>query len=366
MSADGGEPQALTTLDQEMDASRHYWPSFLPGRKTLLTTLLHQGYSGERIAALSLESARWQVIADGSRAQYVPPGYLIYYDNNRSGLLAVKFDAESLQVEGSPVSVVDSVYRAPGGGAAYFAVSRTGSLVYLSDSLERSLMWMDREGRGSLVTEERRGFRFPRLSPDGSRIALIVDPRPSQLWIYDLQRSTFSLLHGGTLFHVMPAWSPEGTRVVFSGADENAIDLYLVPADGSGTAEPLLIREHVQSAPSWSPDGRVLAFQESNPTSDFDIWVMPLEGDRVPERFVATAAAERYPAFSPNGRWMAYQSDASGEFQIYVRPEGSRIRAAGFEHGDAEVGSSAGRQHHTVAPMHREHRRYGTSGRSAQ
>ena len=58
--------------------------------------------------------------------------------------------------------------------------------------------------------------------------------------------------------------------------------------------------------------------------------------------------------------------DRAAEAEWMAETEGSRIRAAGFEHGDAEVGSSAGRQHHTVAPMHREHRRYGTSGRSAQ
>ncbi len=315
MSANGSEPQALTTADAEMDNSVLAWPSFLPDGSALLTTLNYGALDSNaaQIVALSLESGEWNVIANGNHARYVPPDYLVYYES-RGGLQAVRFDPERLEVEGSPASVVDSVYRAPAVGAPFFAVSRTGSLVYLSGGLERSLMWVDREGRGSPAIEERRGFRFPGLSPDGTRVAVIVDPRPSEVWIYDLERDTRSLLYGSN-HATSTLWSSDGTRVVFTSDG-----LRWMPADGSGEAEPLLAREYPRYASAWSPDGRFLTYHEQHPTTGFDIWVMPLDGDRTPEPFLVTPATEADLRFSPDGRWVAYLSTESGRAEVYVRP----------------------------------------------
>ena len=322
VSANGGEPQALTTADAEMDSSNLAWPSFLPDGRALLTTL-NYGTREPQIVVLSLESGEWHLVGDGGHARYAPPGYLVYYDETRGGLQAVGFDADRLEVLGAPVSVIDSVYRAPSVGAPFFEVSLTGSLVYKSGGLDRSLMWVDHRGQASPATEEGRGFRFPALSPDGTKVAVIIDPRPSELWVYDLERGTRVQLAGGT--HrvlgggsaLTPVWSPDGGRLVFSAAGG---DLYWMPADGSSDAEALLVSDHSKYPTSWSSEGRFLSYQEQHPTTGFDIWVMPLDGDRTPEPFLVTPAAEAYLRFSPDGRWVAYVSRESGRAELYVRP----------------------------------------------
>ncbi|MDA2924703.1 hypothetical protein MYX65_08625, partial [Acidobacteria bacterium AH-259-L09] len=71
---------------------------------------------------------------------------------------------------------------------------------------------------------------------------------------------------------------------------------------------------------SWSPDGKVLAFQESvGFGSPFDIWLLPLEGERKPVPFLATQFNESQAMFSPDGRWIAFTSDRSGQDEIYLK-----------------------------------------------
>ena len=69
-----------------------------------------------------------------------------------------------------------------------------------------------------------------------------------------------------------------------------------------------------------TPDGKVLAFQEQTPATGVGIWTLQLDGDRTPELFLGTDALEYQPTFSPDGRWIAYISNESGRNEIYVRP----------------------------------------------
>ena len=138
------------------------------------------------------------------------------------------------------------------------------------------------------------------------------------IWIYDAERGTRMRLtvEGGNGF---PVWAPDGKRITFaSDRSGGSSNLYWKPADGSGEAQVLLTRETSQMPISWSPDGKTLAFFESNPNNDLDIWTLSEEGDATP--FVATSFEERSPMFSPDGRWIAYVSDESGQDEVYVQP----------------------------------------------
>jgi serine/threonine-protein kinase len=77
---------------------------------------------------------------------------------------------------------------------------------------------------------------------------------------------------------------------------------------------------------SFSPDGKRLAYIDFHLDTGLDIWTIPLDvsdPDRPkagqPEAFLRTAAVETYPSFSPDGRWLAYMSTESGVPAIYVR-----------------------------------------------
>jgi Tol biopolymer transport system component len=312
--AAGGKPEPVASRDAAVDARFHAWPQFLPDGQHLLSTvtgLVAENQSA--LAVLSLKDRSWHVLGPGSQAQYLSPGYLVYHDTNaREGQLsAVPFDPGTATLRGTPISVLDGVFRAANNGAAFFALAQTGALVFAPGGFARGLVFVDRQGRRTPLTNERQGFRFPRFSPDGRKVAVDVDPRPSQLFIYDVDRaSRMPLSNGG----ITPVWTPDGQRVAFSFRG----GISWKPADGSRAEEQLLEVGRPANPTSWSADGRVLIFQEDDPVTQYDIWVSP-RGEK-PRPLIATPSREMGGRLSPDGRWLAYYSNESGRNEVYVRP----------------------------------------------
>ncbi len=124
------------------------------------------------------------------------------------------------------------------------------------------------------------------------------------------------------------------------------VNLYWVPADGSGGMERLTTSENFQYPGSWSPDGRVLMFSEADSTTGWDIWALKLEGNRRPQPFLQTLANESAAAFSPDGRWLAYVSDESGRDEVYVRayPGPGGKWQVSTEGGDGPMWARKGRE----------------------
>ena len=114
-------------------------------------------------------------------------------------------------------------------------------------------------------------------------------------------------------------WTPDGKRIAFRHTLSGYRNLSWKPADGSGDEERLTTSENNQTAASFAPDGKWLAFWETDPATGTDIWLLPLSGDRKPQVFLKTRFAEYNPQFSPDGQWLAYVSNESGRNEIYVR-----------------------------------------------
>jgi Tol biopolymer transport system component len=96
---------------------------------------------------------------------------------------------------------------------------------------------------------------------------------------------------------------------------------------------------------SWSPDGRVLLYQQIGATTGQDVWVHSAD-KQTSTPLLQTPANEWSAAFSPNGRWVAYVSDESGRADVYVRPfpgPGSRTQVS-IDGGTAPVWSRDGRE----------------------
>lgn len=311
--AGGGRPDPVKSRDATMDSSDLSWPHFLPDGRVLLATV---GVAfNSRMVALSLDTGDWRDLGEGLQAQYVPPGYLVFHAPAvREGEIhVVPFDATDLTVHGAPAPVLSGVFRANNSGGAYFAVSRNGSVIFARGGHARTLVRVERNGRRRPLTDDRRGFRVPKVSPDGSRIAITVDPRPSQIWVYDIAlRSGIPLATEG--HNLGPLWTPDGRHVLYTSND----DIYMRAADASTEAQPVLARDGPQYAASWLNDARSLIFGAGHPTTLSDIWLLPADSD--PRPVIATGAREILPTLSPDGRWLAYTSDETGREEVYVRP----------------------------------------------
>jgi Tol biopolymer transport system component len=325
----GGTPQPLTRFEKPEVTQR--WPEFLPDGKGLLFAAGSGvfNFTDARVAVQSLGTGeRRNPIQGGSQPRYALSGHLIYMQGGN--LMAVPFDPQKLAVIGVAVPVVDGVVQSESNGAAQYSFSATGSLVYVSggvQSAQTRLVWVNRNGAEQPVAAPARGYLFPRISPDGRRVAALVSEQESQIWLYDLSRETLTRLTFEGNANNAPVWTPDGKRIAFQSNKDGPLNIFWQLADGSGGLERLTTSEHLQAPMSWSPDGQLLAFLEINPTAQREIWVLRL-GDhsggsgpvRTAQPFLRTQFDEAEPRFSPDGRWLAYSSNESGRFEIYVQP----------------------------------------------
>jgi serine/threonine-protein kinase len=323
VSAAGGEPQPLTTLDEDKGEVAHRWPQVVPRGFVIFTSVPQGSGSADEgvIEAVSLESGERTVLhRGGSYGRWVSSGHLVYVRENT--LFAMPFDIKQMRATGSPAPLVQGVTANSGNGGAQIAFSSSGTLAYVSGDIgvpEYPVMIMDRNGVVSTLWEEPGTYANPKLSPDGRRLSLTVLRDGNwDVWVYDLERkvSTRLTFHDG--YDGDQVWSPDGEHLVFTSDRDGIENPYRKRADGSGDAERLATIEHDFWASSWSSDGRWVLGEIQ--ASTFDLWALPADGSGEPVEYLATEFFERFPAISPDGKWVAYMSDESGREEIYVRP----------------------------------------------
>jgi serine/threonine-protein kinase len=330
---DGGEPKEITELDE--GETGHWHPQFLPDRETLLfTTRTKAGdWEDTAIVAQSINSGERKILVEnGADARYASTGHLVFV---RLGtLVAVPFDLERLEVTGGGVVVQDSVRQTV--NSAPYALDTFGGLYALSDSgtlalvpggvwadERSSLVWVDREGRAEPVSVPPGIYSAPRFSPDGTRVAVHSSgfDDGNDIWVYEISRGTLTQLTFEESGEMWPIWTPDGARVTFASNRSADESIYWTPADGSGTAELVLAREGCRVGPAaWSPDGRNLVYLQSCEVGSGGIWTMPLGGESQP--FIESPHHETWPTFSPDGRWLAYGSsqEVQGRYEVFVTP----------------------------------------------
>ncbi|MEJ2086283.1 MAG: DPP IV N-terminal domain-containing protein, partial [Acidobacteriota bacterium] len=324
--AAGGEPTPLTTLDEASGEVTHRWPFALPGGRGVLFTSHNSGsnFDSANIEVIDTTTGERKVLhRGGSYPQYVPTGHLVYM--NEGTLFAADFDLDSLEVTSQPAPVVQNISSNPAGtGGAQISFSRNGTLAYLhgsATSLKHLMVWVDREGQWTPVSDELETFVEPRLSPDGRSLAVeILSDNGSDAWVYDLERGASTKLTFHEALDEVPIWSPDGQYIVFSSERDGAPNLYRKRSDGSGQVERLTTSEISQYPTSWSPDGEYVLFAQFDPQNREDLWVLPIGSEGEPELYLQTPFGESEGDFSPDGRWIAYSSDESGQHEVYVRP----------------------------------------------
>jgi hypothetical protein len=241
ISARGGEPTPVSSLDEDAHETSHRLPHALPDGKTILFTS-HGSYSnalkteGYSIHAVSLDSGeRKRILGNATDARYVDSGHLVFA---REGvIMAAPFDPERLEVTGPEVRAVEGVVQSLYCGnansstaAAQFAVSGTGLLAYVAGQVcpdpPRTVVWVDRDGEEQRVGAPDDGYLSIRVSPDGRMLLLTVPyALHSAVWTYDLERKT---LRKQTFDQsvVFAAWGPGPDRITYDRLDEEERRLY--------------------------------------------------------------------------------------------------------------------------------------------
>jgi len=321
ISAGGGDPAVLTRPNRAAGELDHLWPEFLPDGDAVLFTITSTtgGLDAASLAVLDLRTGvRTILLRGGSHAKYLPSGHLIY--GAAGALRAIRFDPARRTIIGSAVPVVPVAITAA--GAVRAAVADDGTLVYEPGGppIGRTLVWVDRQGQEVPVAAPPRIYNYPRLSPDGMRIALWSNDEDSDLWVLDLQRGTLTRVTFDPLLDNYPVWMPDSLRLVFSSDRAGTRNLFAQSADGTGEVMRLTNNLNRQDATSVLPDGSGVVFSELASATNFDVMLLRLTGNGKATPLVQTPSVERNGEVSPDGRWLAYEANDSGRFEIYVRP----------------------------------------------
>jgi Tol biopolymer transport system component len=343
VSANGGTPEMLIE-----SGSGPYWdPQVLPDGSILYTDWSVQ----TGLIAIETPGAGDRIdLFAGERAIYIPTGHIVSADTAADGTLFVRSFDLTTRSYGGPVSIEEGIWSSA--GKHHFTISDTGTLAFATgapvEAAEAVLAIVNREGGAERLNVEAQQFRGPRVSPDGTQVAveIIDDGGRSSIWIYDLtgERAFRPLLGAGS--NMRPIWTPDGQELTFASNREGTWGIYSHAADGSGVARRLTAAEPgVQHWPdSWAPDSQTLAFTridgDLSSIQSQSLWTMALDENGEP-----TEPVVFYPndagggTFSPNGQWLSYRTNDptfGGSNQVHVQP----FPQTGAIYSLAELGGS--------------------------
>ncbi|HET9704815.1 MAG TPA: protein kinase [Vicinamibacterales bacterium] len=325
VSADGGAVTALTQLAPNERA--HRWPHLLPDGRTVLFTIQPAGklYDDAVVAAVAVGGGAPRVVVEGgTSAQYAESGHLIYA---RAGtLFAVPFDPVTARGNGTALAVLDNVRTNSLNGALPVGVSASGLLAYLPGenvTAPMSLVAANRNGPGEVLLDRRlMPNASMRLSPDGRRLALTIFDGQADIWILELESRGIRRVTSGAGSESFPVWSPDGSRLYYSSNTGGVTRTVTKAVEGSDTETDV---SSIAFFPmSISPDGRTLAARAITRTS-YDVVTVDIASGKI-TAVAALPANETEPSFSPDGRLIAYQSDESGTNEVFVQefPSGTK------------------------------------------
>jgi DNA-binding winged helix-turn-helix (wHTH) protein/Tol biopolymer transport system component len=312
VDAAGGTPREI--IAPPGDGAGYRWPQVLADGDTILATRIMPEPRDSAVVAISRRRGGERVLAvNATYGRYLTSGFLVFA---RDGALWAASLPDPAGTAGPPRTALDGVtvgYT----GAAQYALSESGALIYIPDDPrrdDRSLSHLDRDG------VERPSPHAPQpfygIAACGQQIAATITTRDTwSLW--------FGQQRGGALTRLPvegaaadPVWSPGCRDIAYS----TGRGVFAAAADGSHA--PRRLSDGADWTPlAWTPDGARVLMEHARPDTRFDLWSVAAAGG-LPAPLVVTPASEMAAQVSPDGRWLAYQSDESGAFQIVVRPFG--------------------------------------------
>jgi Tol biopolymer transport system component len=180
-------------------------------------------------------------------------------------------------------------------------------------------------GTGTIQAWE--GQADPALSPGNALLAFRGKPAGQQHGLFlanlasDAPQIPITRLTTG-VWDRQPTWSPDGKLLAFtSGGSAEESQIWVINVDGTGrrrlTDQVSKQRDH---DPVWRPDGTGIVFASNRATGKLDLFAVDLGGTLRGALTSGELTNQRSPSFSPDGAWLAFSSDREGNLDILVAP----------------------------------------------
>jgi Tol biopolymer transport system component len=341
--ASGGIPEAVPGLDaQAVGWDYQSSPYPVPGTDAVLMT--QRSGQGNTVVIKDGDTPPRELMPGDYNVAYVDPGDILYWRDG--GLRARPFDKKTLQLTGEPRLIVAGVAVDPSHLVAHFSVSG-GTLAYIqgaeADSQSR-LVLRNRAGEEIGSVGPPGNYYWPRFSPDGRRVAVdnSGNANNGDIWIHDLDRPVGTRVSRDPANESAPVWSPDGKQIVFWSLVQGSGDLFIHRVGDSAAPVYMMGEAELDEFPAdWSADGRTIALVRGLN----EIWLYDLDSGEL--RPVQPGAAEQtQPTFSPDGKFLAYTSRETGRAEVFLRELTTDGRAwqVSLEGGDSPRWRADGRE----------------------
>jgi eukaryotic-like serine/threonine-protein kinase len=319
ISAAGGAPEAITSLDQSAGETAHLAPCFCRTGSDSLYVIRNadEARSGIYVGQVGSDSRR--LLQGDGPALYAAPGYLLFLRSRT--LMAQRFDPVRLQLTGEGTPLVDAVFPAYSlTGQPGLSISDTGVLTYaILDRPVGQFQWVDRAGNLQEAVGDPGMYYTFDLSPDGRRIVYAQSDERGhlRLRVFDTERSVVSSpLTPGDSGYADPRWvnSQQIVATRWRPSPHAIVQIGLDGVEFTLTSSATV----ANMVDAVSRDGRFLLFRPGGHA----LLAAPLgeASESVVVRESPTGTINQ-AQFSPNSRWIAYQeADDSGQYDVYVTP----------------------------------------------
>ncbi|HXW92201.1 MAG TPA: protein kinase [Terriglobales bacterium] len=330
VSAAGGRTEPATTMDITRGENSHRWPYFLPDGKHFLFWSRNSRGPQENTTYLGVVgSLDAQPVARGQTMAAYVAGYLLFLRDQT--LMAQGFNADRLEVNGSPVPIAENVAMNSNTGRPVFSASDNGTLIYQTGNEQGGwrLLWFARDGKPTGAIADFDRYFDPTISFDGTRIAahLLTSQGTGDVWIFDLVRNSKTRLTFGPASQRYPVWTPDGKTIYYGSNRKGGYHIYAKVSNGNGPEEVILENEDsIEFPEDVSSDSKFLLYLRTVSNTGTEMWALPLTGERKPipvvrsvfNTSVAGLSSLSRAKIAPNGKWIAYGSDESGRFEVYL------------------------------------------------
>jgi len=220
-------------------------------------------------------------------------GHLVYTQRSSSGAQMIYYDLETNQSVRTLASGTSENYLL---GASFSEDGNWVAYYQYPDSLFK----ISTDGNGS--AQSLGNCQSPGWGSNGE---LVCKGSGNKLVIF--KNGAFSAIPG--IVGLMGDLSPQGNEIVYAVSEGGNLKIYKAGMNGSGNSQ-LAGEASENYAPSWSPDGKWIAYQSNQDSANSEIWIMDANGNQKKRlTFSPSGSWARGPAWSPDGEWLAFVSN---------------------------------------------------------